>query len=279
MHYDGAHWTDVALPTQLNSFFSGDMAMAGPNDLWLLAPDGVARFDGTNWTRSVFSALEGLDQSQLELVDLEVRSPDDAWVTGDVHGDTAATSGPVILHWDGQAWSQSYGPSSGDAFRVAPARLVAVSAWGPDDVWAAGVTAARPSVPVALHWDGAAWSARPVLEPKVHAARIDTFGLVAVGTDEALMTTELGVVRWEGSGWVDTGFEAGSSMDVPLSMEIAGSSVWAKVWNTSVARWDGNTWQPERQSLYSYGMASVGDAAVFVGASGTRRPSVQISSC
>ena len=264
LHNDGQGWNEVPLPKDLARFYSGDMVANAPNDVWLLAPHGVARFDGRDWIRSDFPGLEGAGPGEVEFLDLEVTAPDDAWVTGNLYDRATETWSPAILHWDGSAWDWSYrGSTDADA----PSRLVAVSAWGPNDVWAAGIEGGRHPGPVTLHWDGTAWTTRPVHGPGVQTAPIDSFGLAAIGPDDALMTVDRGVVRWDGGRWLDTGFEAPTSQDVPVAMEQGSSGVWAKVWNTGAARWNGETWQQESLgSLYSYGMTVIDGTAVFVGA-------------
>ena len=268
VHYDGERWTKVTLPQDLVNAYSGAMEAPAPNDLWLLTTNGVARFDGSTWTRTTFPGLGDLDSTTSELLDLEVVSPDDAWVTGNVYDAATETWGAVIYHWNGVAWNESYGGSAGAG---AASRLVAISAWAPDDVWAAGVTSEqRRGRAVALHWDGTTWTARVVHGRR--PASITEFGLVAVGPDDALMTVKAGVLHWDGGPWTDSGFQAPSAIDVPLSMgRGAAGDVWAKVWNTSVARWDGESWElrgldsPLLHAFYSYGLATVEGSAVFAG--------------
>jgi hypothetical protein len=201
----------------------------------------------------------------VEFDDLEVISPDDAWVAGNRYDAATQRWEPGLWHWDGRAWVER---PIDLAAKGAPDRLVAVSAWDPDDVWIAGTTSIgdRGARAVALHWDGATWTTRATQGRR--AAPIDTFGLVAVASDDALLTVRNGVVRWDGGGWTDSGFEARSPTDVPLEMERGSDGgVWAKVWNTDVARWDGATWRSGSLGrLYAYGMSVVDGAAVFTGA-------------
>jgi hypothetical protein len=262
VHYDGERWTKFPLPEDLVNTYSGDMAAPAPNDLWLLTSNGVARFDGSTWSRTTFPGLGGLDSTASGLLDLEVVSPDDAWATGSVYDASTQTWGPVLFHWDGITWSDIDARSVGVGEDFG---LVAISAWAPDDVWVAGMTSEdRRGRPLALHWDGTAWTVR-----KAHGrpSSADGFGLVATGPDEALMTVMKGVLSWSGGTWVDTGFQAPTSMDVPLSMgRGATGDVWAKVWNTNVARWDGESWdQRSLKPFYSYGLTTIDGSAVFAG--------------
>ena len=261
LHYDGRSWTEIPLPADLVASFSREMVAAAPNDLWVLAPDGVERFDGSTWTRSV-PELDNAEAGDIHLVDLDVVAPDDAWAAGSVFDHASGKKVPLILHWDGRAWSRSYQGTLDDG---APTDLVSLSAWSSDDVWAAGPVPGKPDVPGALHWDGTSWTSLPVDRPGVRAASVDPFGLAAVGQAEVLMTVDEGVLRWDGSGWVDTGFGDAHS-DVPISMARGTTGVWAALWNTGIARWDGETWRREPlKGIYAYGMTVIDDSAVFVG--------------
>ncbi len=251
MHYDGAAWQQVDLPGGV-SWFS-DIAAPGPDDLWLLGSGAVFRFDGSSWTRADLPA--GADPSGGIL---EVVSPDDAWVTT-----LAADSGaPAILHWNGAEWSWSYRAQGNSA--PVPSELVAVSAWGPDDVWAAGSTGKEP---VALHWDGTSWTTVPFGDLKVSPARMTPFGLAAVGPDEALMTVQQGVLVWNGTRWVDTGLDAKDTYSLPTRMVGGASAAWATIWLDHIAHWDGETWdlEPIGAGRAAYGMTLVEGSAVFVG--------------
>ena len=263
LHYDGQGWSEVPLPGDLMTYFTADMVAPAPDEVWLLAPDGVAQFDGTSWTRTVLPGLQDIGEDELRLVDLDAVSADDAWLAGGVYDGATESRVPAILHWDGSAWTWSYRGSVGDD---APGRLVGLSAWGPEDVWVAGVTAGKLRAPVALHWDGTEWGTRAVRKPEARSTPSKVFGIEAIGADDALMTVDRGVVRWDGNGWLDTGYEAPSEYDIPLVMETGTSGVWAKVWNTGVARWDGHAWRERNlKSLYAYGMTVIDDAAVFAG--------------
>ena len=72
---------------------------------------------------------------------------------------SVALSRHLILHWDGQQWSQVPSPSPGPNWNI----LLGVSSLASNDIWAAGSyftgpCCSSPSIPLAEHWDGSSWS-------------------------------------------------------------------------------------------------------------------------
>src|SRR5579871_4091513 len=84
-------------------------------------------------------------------------SPDNAWAAGSA---SLSTSRPLIMHWNGKAWTKSVIPISANG---AIGALYAVSA---NDVWAVGDTSGTITHPLLLHWNGHRWS-RPAGVPSV----------------------------------------------------------------------------------------------------------------
>ena len=90
-----------------------------------------------------------------EIRDITAPSASDVWAVGAWW--QTGQSRPLVMHWDGMAWSGRPIPAAaGDAYD-----FTTVDATGPDDVWAAGSvqTEGAPG-PVALlrHYDGKAWT-------------------------------------------------------------------------------------------------------------------------
>jgi hypothetical protein len=79
---------------------------------------------------------------------------------------------PIILHWDGSAWTQSAQP-------VPAGHLYAVSAISATDAWAVGDYG--PVLPLAEHWDGTAW--RRVRTPTPGSYHF-LYGVAAAGTND-----------------------------------------------------------------------------------------------
>ncbi len=91
---------------------------------------------------------------------------DDSWAIGyswDVVGG-ALEFRTLAQHWNGFSWTTVPTPD----VETAPAKdlIYDAAAAGPDDIWAAGISATAPgnpaSKPLVLHWDGTSWSIVPL---------------------------------------------------------------------------------------------------------------------
>lgn len=209
-------------------------------------------------------------------------SPSDVWAVGGALGNGAA---PTVVRWDGarvtpvpttgtETYWWVHGTAADDVWLVGEkgrishwngsaleertsgttATLFGVMAFSPNDVWAVGGTPDQPDAPndVVLHWDGAAWKAEPVPEPKkgaffkVWGASPDDLWVVgeagvvwhrtagswkreAAGLAQGRLTTVAGCsasevyavggrdfLAWNGSAW--------SRVDVPLVNDVNGVS-------------------------------------------------------
>jgi hypothetical protein len=110
-------------------------------------------------------------------------------------------SAPLILHWDGSAWSVVPSPTANDG------TLEGVVALASNDVWAVGSmfsTALLWHVPFALHWDGRSWSSVAVPSPTPQGGRL--FGVAALSPARVYAVGQAPgvpslVLRWNGTGW------------------------------------------------------------------------------
>lgn len=149
MHWDGTAWSVV--PTGVGSGLSTERftAISGTasNDIWVVgqgkgfftnrASATIWHWDGTRWTQKVCYAPSASNPPE----GYEGEGGPDAYFTGvaaavsnDVWAVGASGSGPMILHWDGRAWTTVTHPR---AFpNSAVLRGVATSRGG---VWSVGV--------------------------------------------------------------------------------------------------------------------------------------------
>ncbi|MFI6477140.1 hypothetical protein ACIBH1_04365 [Nonomuraea sp. NPDC050663] len=177
MHWDGRAWRRIETPVHPR-----DVAVDGPRAV-VISRAGIATWDGTRFTtvldqdentvtltaadagaghawvtgsvsrrpalwhgRDGSFVREPLPESQEgELTDVWQNGDDDVWAVG-----TAGTS-PLVVHWDGRAWTRAELPGR-------HGRPVSVTAAGPREVWIAATDDAYPGHVVILHWDGAAWT-------------------------------------------------------------------------------------------------------------------------
>jgi hypothetical protein len=206
LHWDGSAWTQVTVPAGAASLHA--VAAVSARDVWAAgyaAPGAyLAHYDGTSWTQPPLPALTPApgqgEQQDAEINALSAISADDVWAAGEVvNGGTGVA--PLMLHWDGTAWSQRSVPAGSYV-------LESVSASGPGDAWAVAYDTADFARSVTLHWDGHSWAAVPAPSPGSDdnilggVAAISPASAVAVGwsADGSGALRPL-VLRWDGHVW------------------------------------------------------------------------------
>jgi hypothetical protein len=177
-HYDGTDWTPVAIPASpLLVWVYG----FGPDDIWTVGEDGaVLHYDGTDWT----PMDAGTDE---DLWGVWGAAPDDLWIVG---GGVSSDS-PVLLHWDGAAFTQhelaeeENDRGAGSMFKV----------WGMDGrVFAVGGSG------LIVEWNGTAWTqmsaGAEANEDFVSLWGSEATGIVAVGGRSSARVAELSDPGW-----------------------------------------------------------------------------------
>ena len=100
-----------------------------------------------------------------------------AWAVGSENAELNGVGAKVLIdHWNGSAWSQVTGPTTpGNT-----ASLAGVSASSTTDAWAIGRTQVNRSdfAPLALHWNGTAWSVSPSAATALGSAHTDRKSVV-----------------------------------------------------------------------------------------------------
>ncbi len=192
LHYDGTDWSPVELPDEIDGVLNGVVAVS-PTDVWAVGSVGdpavsleralVLHWDGTAWADVEVGHTIGGGKSAL--VDIEGVSPTDLWAVGYHHFQ------PLVLRFDGQAWSRSPTDVGGT--------LNAVEAFATSEVWAVGSSIQR--------FDGSTWSEAPVTREGaelVDVAAIGGLDIWAVGSLPAKEqdTTRAAVYRYSGRRWV-----------------------------------------------------------------------------
>jgi hypothetical protein len=233
----------------------------------------------------------------------------DAWAVGTARNFIVSPSGrhwpgpdeALIEHWDGSRWAVVPTPQLGES------RLGAVSAAGPDNVWAVGSTYGHDGLsrrdpqgwrPLLLHWDGVAWHTilLPWAAPGLSLDRVvatGPTGVWAVGTHtdwkkrKGVLLDRSILQYWDGVRWNDVRAPFGPDDPIADFAATSGSDAWA-VGSYSVgdgrrvafagalaAHWNGSEWQitpvPNRQGAnnsWLWAVAAAGpDDAWAVGVS------------
>jgi hypothetical protein len=190
LHYDGTEWLEVALPEEVTGVLTG-VAAISPGDVWAVGfsgdPDAsleravILHWDGLLW--AVVDGGRAVGSGTSALRDVEATAPDDVWAAGYLH------NRPLIVRWDGQAWSRSETEVTGVANEVEPLT--------PTEGWVVGAPIQR--------FDGDTWSLdTPVREDGelLSAATVGPSDVWAVGLrpDEVGETRSI-VMRFDGQRW------------------------------------------------------------------------------
>ncbi len=161
--------------------------------------------------------------SPASLNDVSASGPASAWAVG-ADAETGFRQGtPLILHWNGAAWSKVALPSV-----AGPGYLSSVSAGSRSSVWVLGTD---KSGTVLLHWNGRRW--RTVGFPGQATATVTSVAAAAHGRawlvgsrKNGAGASEFLVERWHGEAWhvVPTGLGQGTLSRVRVSES---GDVWA----------------------------------------------------
>ncbi|MDQ1656350.1 MAG: hypothetical protein QOD41_1433 [Cryptosporangiaceae bacterium] len=136
------------METRLSAVTAAILAVSSP-------ASSTAPAAATRWaTMPAMPPAAGAERAEIR--GITAPSASDVWAVGAWW--QTGQSRPLVMHWDGTAWSGRPIPAAaGDAYD-----LTTVDATGPDDVWAAGSvqSAGAAPGPVALlrHFDGKAWT-------------------------------------------------------------------------------------------------------------------------
>jgi len=193
LHHDGVTWAEVELPGEIDGILN-DVAVLSPTDVWAVGfagdPDAsleralVLHWDGVAWAEvEVHRAIGG---GKAALTGIGWVSPTDIWVVGYHHFQ------PLVLRFDGAAWSRSETEVRGD--------LLAVEPFATGEVWGIGTPIQR--------FDGETWAEASVARADgltlVDGAAVGGRDIWAVGmrSSEDDPATRMAVYRYSGRRWV-----------------------------------------------------------------------------
>ncbi len=191
---------------------------------------------------------------------------DDAWAVGYRNDNNLNDSRTLTEHWDGSAWKVVPSPNPGSIPSCKNSNtgnvLTSIATVASNDVWAVGFsfTCSTDLVPMALHWDGTAWSAMatPALLTNDNSAFNSVVALAsnnvyAVGYQPAANGAVRTLIEhWDGVTWQVVSSPNGNSTGSSLFGVSATSpnDIWAVGDNvapdvpitTLVEHFDGTTW-------------------------------------
>lgn len=172
-------------------------------------------------------------------------SATDAWAVG------YNSAGPLIVHWDGTAWSQVGTPGLGGA---ADATLNGVSMVSPTDGWAVGsYLSPGPNGAFSfliLRWNGTGWTQVPAPAPGHGALRgvsmVSATDGWAVGVESTNQGGAAVALHWDGTTWTQAPVPGRSGVSDLYGVSAASASdAWAAGGRgaaTMALHWDGTRW-------------------------------------
>ena len=268
-HHDGSGWRIVPSPNPAGDTQSVLYAVsaASTHDVWAVG----STHDGTLPSRTLIQHWDGAawslvpspspDTQLNELLAVAAVAADDAWAVGFRGGTRSETPlESLILRWDGTSWAQVASPN----VPAGANQLSGIAAIAPDDVWAVG---SAGGAPLALHWDGSAWSVVPVEghgglsgERLVAVAGASGDDVWAVGQGRGFFSNRAAATlrHWDGAHWTLKVCRASSASNPPPDYEgggpdsyftgvsaVASDDVWAVGVAGSgpmILHWDGEAW-------------------------------------
>jgi hypothetical protein len=216
-HFDGATWTIVPTPATTGgskSILFGVAALAGA-DAWAVGrSEGnralIEHWNGTAWTivpAPVPSVPAGETFVGTTLNAISARSATDIWAVGLTQSGkgTASNSYTLTMHYNGTSWTivPSPNPAVRSPLNGVQQSLNGVVEISPNDAWAVGNTvdtvsgAFQPNGPIAMHWNGTAWSLARVptgVTTRLSAVSANSSGTVWADGDGTIL-------RFNGARW------------------------------------------------------------------------------
>ena len=268
LHWDGRAWRQVRTP-EVGAVRT--IAVDAEGGAWALAwgsrseaRQHMLHWDGHAWTDSILPADAGL------MADVCAIAPDDVWAAG-AKTDPMVTRGKYswnpehvrLSHWDGTAWTTVAAPAG-----ARRGFLTSVSGTGPADVWAVGrrdPPGGKSAGPLALHWDGTAWTR----VPGILGGAPWLVTVAALSPTDVWTGGEKLLERWDGSVW------RLESHDFSIYSQLSGlspTSMWLALQNRGVVTWDGRGWRSF--SLHNMGVTSAGTRATVNAVAAQSAPDV-----
>ena len=214
LRWNGVAWSVVTPPGVAIGQNLTDVFMLSATEGWAvgtgtsLASAATLKWDGTLWT----SVPSGTPANS-SLRSVHMLSSSDGWAVGSnaTIGGASGGKGPIIVRWNGLAWSLVTTPLGIGGLR-------SVHFLTPSNGWAVGNNGTDRHATI-IHWDGSQWTRVPAplgnLTSVYMASANDGW---AVGQNETAPLSL--IVHWDGITW-----DVVSTVAVPPSMSVALRSV------------------------------------------------------
>jgi hypothetical protein len=243
LRWNGSAWSRLTVPaTGSPTAFAAVKAFSG-SDVWAVGGDAsttqshtnvAMHFNGSAWSPSPIPS-PGTQNNVLRSVD--GNGPNDVWAVGFLRNQPYGNRIrlPMVLHWNGTAWSQVPSPNGGAGFSTYLYDVASISA---TNAWAVGET---PGVGAFVErWNGSVWSAAPApaLSSAVSVAARSANDVWVAGFDPAGAPA---VAHWTGSSWSVTPVTVTGGVGSPALTSIAIADPTSEL--AVGYQWDGTTGQ------------------------------------
>ena len=306
-HWDGTQWSIVSSPnpiTATDSVLMGVSALSG-SDAWAVGyfrdSNGyyqtlTEHWDGTQWS-IVLSPSRGRGTVNY-LMSVSALSSTDVWAVGYWANYGSPNYKSIVLHWDGQSWSEV--PVS---LNYTMHQLFGVDALAPDNVWMVGTYSDSPgllSATLTLHWNGTGIT--QIQSPNSPDPNASYNELHSVSGSAANNVWAVGnwqngsgqkftlAMWWNGQTWTLTTTPGiGREYEFRGVVALGTNDVWAVgallnastfAWSTLTEHWNGTSWvvvsSPDAASDFNYlnGVSAVATDYIWaVGYAASRAPS------
>jgi hypothetical protein len=224
-HWDGTSWTIVPTPATTGgskSILFG-VANLGGGNAWAVGRSEANRALAEHWNGSAWTIIPtpapaapaGSTFTGSTLTAVSARSASDIWAVGNfttIKGTNVSTF-TLTMHWNGSAWTILPSPNPAVPTPTgADQSLNGVVEIAPNDVWAVGgttdLTGFQPARPIAMHWNGTAWSLTSL-------SKLGNGGLTSVTASSPTSIWAAGtvgtgsVLHWNGTSWAPETTPAG----------------------------------------------------------------------
>jgi len=256
-HWDGQSWNAAPTPdlTGRDPIPAAAVAIS-TNDVWAVGDTSTDYHTlALHWDGSVWSVVPSPNAGNADmLLGLAALASNDVWAVGYYSDDTSLYLKTLIEHWDGSQWLVVPSPNPGPGNN----ELEAVTALGPNDIWAVGSYADGNNgndVTLTLRWDGTTWSVVP--SPNAPGATQDVLhGVTGIAPNDvwAVGFANSGISlieHWDGSTWtIVPAATAGVLNYIFATAARASNDIWAvgQYFDSGgygyglVLHWDGTAW-------------------------------------
>ena len=175
-HWDGAAWTIIPNPPNVEQSQMYGVAAVSPNDVWFVGQTWLVSDDAyiLHWDGTSLQSVPPVNPGPyVALYAVAAVAANDVWAVGS-YSPNGHDYFTLLEHWDGTRWSVV--PSATGTYDT----LTGITVLASNDIWAVGWDLTGAEI---LHWDGQTWTffrlARSEITPAFMAwrrSRLTMFG-------------------------------------------------------------------------------------------------------